>query len=158
MRHEYLLLLAIYLSTTRESDGELIHEEHKTQAATRKPNNLSCYVCEMEDDARCLNMSESETKWKRKCSEGQTMCMVKRFSYTTSNAENATSVVMSLERNCSNHCEPGCIIIRTKLSVCTACCDKPYCNWVSKAMVSIEPSSYLLLAIIIGAVIVSIPS
>ncbi|XP_046393836.1 uncharacterized protein LOC124161526 [Ischnura elegans] len=150
----HLLLLAIYLSLASETDGE----EHKTLSASKKKNDLSCYVCEMEDDARCLNMTQRESKWKRKCDESHTMCMVKRFSYTTSNAENATSVVIALERNCSKNCEPGCIIIRTKLSVCTSCCDKPFCNWVSRAISSFEPSSYLLTGIIVAAVIVSLPA
>lgn len=56
---------------------------------------------------------------------------VKRFSYTTS-TENSTSVPMmwSLERNCTNKCEAGCIVIgeRTKLYACTACCEHSLCN------------------------------
>lgn len=56
---------------------------------------------------------------------------VKRYSYTTSN-ENSTSVqrMWSIERNCTNKCEPGCITIgeRTKLYACTSCCDTSFCN------------------------------
>lgn len=56
---------------------------------------------------------------------------VKRFSYTTS-TENSTSSpkTWSLERNCTNKCEPGCIVIgeRTKLYACTACCETNLCN------------------------------
>lgn len=56
---------------------------------------------------------------------------VKKFSYTTS-TENSTSSpkLWSLERNCTNKCEPGCIVIgeRTKLYSCTTCCETSLCN------------------------------
>lgn len=57
---------------------------------------------------------------------------VKRFSYTTS-TENSTSMpqTWSMERNCTNKCDPGCIVIgeRTKLYACTACCEINLCNF-----------------------------
>lgn len=39
-------------------------------------------------------------------------------------------MMWAIERNCTNKCEPGCIVIgeRTKLYACTACCEKSYCN------------------------------
>ena len=39
-------------------------------------------------------------------------------------------MMWGLERNCTNKCEPGCIVIgeRTKLYSCTSCCEKSLCN------------------------------
>lgn len=39
-------------------------------------------------------------------------------------------MIWAIERNCTNKCEPGCIVIgeRTKLYACTACCEKSLCN------------------------------
>ncbi|KAF9800468.1 hypothetical protein SFRURICE_013020 [Spodoptera frugiperda] len=61
---------------------------------------------------------------------------VKRFSFTTS-TENSTTLpkMWALERNCTKHCEPGCIVIgeRTKLYACTSCCTTSLCNYGSGA-------------------------
>ncbi|KAG8334428.1 hypothetical protein J6590_090880 [Homalodisca vitripennis] len=86
----------------------------------------------MDDGDRCSNLSSGdESKLVYKCPEHRTICMVKRYSYTTS-TENSTSVqrMWSLERNCTHRCEPGCIVIgeRTKLYACTACCERSLCN------------------------------
>jgi hypothetical protein len=63
---------------------------------------------------------------------GSLCFQVKRYSYSTA-TENSTYPVKrlwSLQRNCTNKCESGCIVIgeRTKLHVCTACCEKFICN------------------------------
>ncbi|CAG5106100.1 Protein of unknown function [Cotesia congregata] len=90
--------------------GQLLSTEHRTHAATERANDLNCYECDtIKDGEHC----------------------VKRYSFTLS-TENSTSEPMmwALERNCTNKCEPGCIVIgeRTKLFACTDCCEKSYCN------------------------------
>ena len=60
---------------------------------------------------------------------------VKRYSYSTS-TENSTYTIKrlwSLQRDCTNKCESGCIVIgeRTKLYACTVCCGKSLCNTMS---------------------------
>jgi hypothetical protein len=57
---------------------------------------------------------------------------VKRYAYSTT-TENSTYPIKrlwSLQRNCTNKCEPGCIVIgeRTKLHACTLCCGRSLCN------------------------------
>ncbi|XP_046667396.1 uncharacterized protein LOC124359045 [Homalodisca vitripennis] len=114
--------------------GEFISDQHhQTDGAKVKKLDLWCYKCDtMDDGDRCSNLSSGdESKLVYKCPEHRTICMVKRYSYTTS-TENSTSVqrMWSLERNCTHRCEPGCIVIgeRTKLYACTACCERSLCN------------------------------
>ncbi|XP_015600390.1 uncharacterized protein LOC107270163 isoform X2 [Cephus cinctus] len=107
-------------------------KEHRTHAASERANDLWCYQCDtMDDGERCVDLAGNYSSLIQKCKDDKRICMVKRFSYTTS-TENSTSVPMmwSLERNCTNKCEPGCIVIgeRTKLYACTACCEKSLCN------------------------------
>lgn len=61
---------------------------------------------------------------------------VKRYSFTTSTENSTTPPKMwAIERNCTKHCEPGCIVIgeRTKLYACTSCCTTSLCNYGSGA-------------------------
>ncbi|XP_071455579.1 uncharacterized protein [Hetaerina americana] len=130
-------VLALVCLVIGSGSGQLLAKEHKTHAASGKPNDLGCFVCDtMEDGDKCASVNQSDTLWRSKCNDDRRMCMVKRFSYTTS-TENSTSEIRMwyLERNCTHRCEPGCIVIgeRTKLYACTACCEKPYCNWMSRA-------------------------
>lgn len=85
----------------------------------------------MDDGERCSNLTGDASIFEHKCTGDKRICMVKRFSYTTS-TENSTSSpqTWSMERNCTSKCEPGCIVIgeRTKLYACTACCEKSLCN------------------------------
>ncbi|XP_014599449.1 PREDICTED: uncharacterized protein LOC106784435 isoform X1 [Polistes canadensis] len=123
----FLIIVSIVLS-----DGQLMTKEHRTNAASERPNNLWCYQCDsMEDGDLCSDLPYNHSSFIHKCKDDKRICMVKRFSYTTS-TENSTSSphVWSLERNCTSKCEPGCIVIgeRTKLYACTACCDKSLCN------------------------------
>ena len=58
---------------------------------------------------------------------------VKRYSYSIINGNTTSPPVKrlwSLQRNCTNKCEPGCIVIgeRTKLYACTVCCGTYLCN------------------------------
>lgn len=106
---------------------------HRTQAATEKENNLHCYTCDtMEDGDYCVDLLVNHsTSMRRKCNFDEFVCMIKRFSYTTSNENTTSSPKMwSLERKCGVNCEPGCIVIgeRTKLYACTSCCEISLCN------------------------------
>lgn len=110
---------------------------HRTQAANEKINNLACYSCDtMKDGNACADMSADNKTSKSfiqttKCEADELICMVRRFSYTTS-TENSTSEqkLWSLKRTCTDRCEAGCIVIgeRTKLYACTSCCEKSLCN------------------------------
>ncbi|CAD7077194.1 unnamed protein product [Hermetia illucens] len=110
----------------------LINTVHKTPAAEVKINDLWCYTCEtMEDGEACVDFLSNRSSLAKQCKADEYICMVKRFSYTTS-TENSTSSpkMWSLERKCAVNCESGCIIIgeRTKLYACTSCCNKSLCN------------------------------
>ncbi|XP_029167824.1 uncharacterized protein LOC114938181 isoform X2 [Nylanderia fulva] len=125
------LLIAMITFTS----GQLSMKEHRTQAASEKANDLWCYQCfTMEDGEKCINLTGNtgnSSTFRHKCTDDKRICMVKRFSYTLS-TENSTSTeqTWSVERNCTNKCEPGCIVIgeRTKLFACTACCETDMCN------------------------------
>ncbi|EFN66033.1 hypothetical protein EAG_14529 [Camponotus floridanus] len=126
----FLLIAMITLA-----GGQLSMKEHRTQAASEKANDLWCYQCfTMDDGEECTNLTNNignSSTFRHKCTDDKRMCMVKRFSYTLS-TENSTSnpQTWSMERNCVNKCEPGCIVIgeRTKLYACTACCETNLCN------------------------------
>lgn len=56
---------------------------------------------------------------------------VKRISVSTSTKDTVGKPKLwLLQRNCSENCEPGCIIIgeRTKLHSCITCCENSFCN------------------------------
>ncbi|KAL6433218.1 hypothetical protein ACFW04_006439 [Cataglyphis niger] len=125
------LLIALITLTS----GQLSSKEHRTQAASEKANDLWCYQCfTMDNDDKCINLTDNtgnSSTFRHKCWDDKRMCMVKRFSYTLS-TENTTypPQIWSVERNCTNKCEPGCIVIgeRTKLYACTDCCETNLCN------------------------------
>ncbi|XP_030387687.1 uncharacterized protein LOC115634234 isoform X2 [Scaptodrosophila lebanonensis] len=106
---------------------------HRTAAAIERVNKLWCYSCDTMDDGQaCVDVAvRNDTALMKKCQGEEFICMVKRFSYTTS-TENSTSSpkMWSLDRRCTANCEPGCIIIgeRTKLYACTSCCEESFCN------------------------------
>lgn len=121
----------IFLAVASQS---LTNTIHKTQAASEKRNDLRCYACNsMESGDMCIeNITQvNNSNYTKKCRDHEFICIIKKFSYTTS-TENATSSpkLWSLERNCTANCESGCIIIgeRTKLYACTSCCNSSYCN------------------------------
>ncbi|XP_077266216.1 uncharacterized protein LOC143899661 [Temnothorax americanus] len=126
----FLLVTLIALTS-----GQLMSKEHRTHAASERANDLWCYRCfTMNDGEKCIDLTGNTgntSTYNHKCVDDKRICMVKRFSYTTS-TENSTSSpkTWSLERNCTNKCEPGCIVIgeRTKLYACTACCETNLCN------------------------------
>ncbi|XP_013108136.1 uncharacterized protein LOC106087589 isoform X2 [Stomoxys calcitrans] len=106
---------------------------HRTQAAQERINDLKCYKCDTMDDGElCVDvLASNATNFIHKCEGEEFICMVKRFSYTTSNENSTSSPKMwSLDRRCAVNCEPGCIVIgeRTKLYACTSCCESSMCN------------------------------
>ncbi|XP_053964485.1 uncharacterized protein LOC128867360 [Anastrepha ludens] len=128
----YFLCLA--LGVLQPADGQSISNTvHRTQAATERINDLSCYECDtMDHGESCVDVTTRNlSSFIRKCKGEEFICMVKRFSYTTS-TENSTSApkMWSLDRRCAVNCEAGCIVIgeRTKLYACTSCCEKSLCN------------------------------
>ncbi|XP_004537482.1 uncharacterized protein LOC101460711 [Ceratitis capitata] len=137
MAHKHKLaiyFLCLTLGALRIADGQSISNTvHRTQAATERINDLSCYECDtMDHGEACVDVTTHNlTNFIRKCKGEEFICMVKRFSYTTS-TENSTSApkMWSLDRRCAVNCEAGCIVIgeRTKLYACTSCCEKSLCN------------------------------
>ncbi|KAM3967150.1 uncharacterized protein ACR2FA_011485 [Aphomia sociella] len=127
-----LILISLSLLTP-EGDCDLLRDSvHVTSAAARPNNELWCYRClaEVPED-KCADLRQNNSALIHKCHNDRRVCMVKRFSYTTSNENSTTALKMwALERNCTKHCEPGCIIIgeRTKLHACTSCCTTSLCN------------------------------
>lgn len=59
---------------------------HKTQAAAERHNDMWCYACHsMEDGDICIdNITANYSTFMKKCKEEEFICMVKKFSYTTS--------------------------------------------------------------------------
>ncbi|XP_055532389.1 uncharacterized protein LOC129722723 [Wyeomyia smithii] len=111
----------------------LTNTVHKTPAAAEKVNSLWCFSCNAtEDGEACIELVGNHSSFTKKCSGDELICMVKQFSYTThtSNSNVSEPKLWSLERKCTNACEPGCIIIgeRTKLYACTSCCAGILCN------------------------------
>lgn len=119
------------------STSTLTNSVHRTQAANERINNLACYSCDTTKDGNtCAEIIADNKTLKSsikttKCEPDEFICIVKRFSYTTS-TENSTSEqkLWALQRSCASKCEAGCIIIgeRTKLYACTSCCERSLCN------------------------------
>lgn len=130
--YELNFILIFILVLLAESQS-LTNTIHKTQAAAERPNDMWCYACHsMETGDMCVgNITSNYSSFMKKCKDDEFICMVQKFSYTTS-TENATSSakMWSLERKCAANCEAGCIVIgeRTKLYACTSCCRTAYCN------------------------------
>ncbi|XP_026322528.1 uncharacterized protein LOC113232107 isoform X2 [Hyposmocoma kahamanoa] len=121
-----------------ESESDLLRDSvHVTSAAARPNNELWCYKCQAETpDDDCASLKPNSSTLIHKCHNDRRVCMVKRFSYTTSTENSTTALKMwALERNCTKNCMPGCIVIgeRTKLYACTSCCTESLCNVGSDA-------------------------
>ncbi|XP_014370945.2 uncharacterized protein LOC106720712 [Papilio machaon] len=147
MRCVLLLLVSIFLPGLQ---GDLLRDSvHVTSAAARPNNELWCYKClaEVPED-KCADLRHNNSALIHKCQNDRRMCMVKRFSFTTSTENSTTALKMwALERNCTKHCEPGCIVIgeRTKLYACTSCCTTSLCNYGSGADgISLNPFLFLI--------------
>lgn len=129
----------------------------KTPQAAEKANDLSCYVCDsMDVGDRCIDVTMNGTSFIHKCHDDRRTCMVKRYSYstTTENSTYPTKRLWSLQRNCTNKCEPGCIVIgeRTKLYACTVCCENSLCNTMKDGALHSHPALAALLgALVLGA-------
>ncbi|XP_014209932.1 uncharacterized protein LOC106640413 [Copidosoma floridanum] len=130
--HLPFLIVLVAIAVSVSGNGQLTSKEHRTHAASERKNDLWCYRCDTIDEGdTCVSLAGNDSHLMQKCKDDKRLCMVKRFSYTTS-TENSTSEPMmwGMERNCTNKCEPGCIVIgeRTKLYSCTSCCDWSLCN------------------------------
>ncbi|XP_048260703.1 uncharacterized protein LOC125384804 isoform X1 [Bombus terrestris] len=125
-------LIVASISMVVSINGQLLTTEHRTHAASERANDLWCHQCDtMEDGERCANLTGNFTTFGHKCTGDKRTCMVKRFSYTTSTEDSMSSPqTWSVERKCTNKCDSGCIVVgeRTKLSACTTCCEKSFCN------------------------------
>ncbi|XP_050532901.1 uncharacterized protein LOC126900909 isoform X2 [Daktulosphaira vitifoliae] len=128
---------------------------YQTNAALEKENHMYCYECNtMMNGKSCSNFTDKEqyTKYSTKCTGERKTCMVKRYSYTTSNeSSTSTQQLWSLERNCSVKCEPGCIIIgeRIKIYACQACCETPLCNISNGTKSIMQKNQFFLSSIIV---------
>nr|CAD7605778.1 unnamed protein product [Timema genevievae] len=143
-------MASLVLTSDSQHLGQFLAQEHKTHAAAEKVNDLWCYTCHaMDSEDTCVELLGNHSSLIKKCRGENRTCMVKRFSYTTS-TENTTSVprMWSLERNCTEKCEPGCIVIgeRTKLYACTSCCVDSLCNTDKGAASSLPRHTPLVLA------------
>lgn len=128
------LLLAVYNFIVLAHCVDWSGKIYQTNAALEKENLMFCYECNtMVNGKSCSNFTDKDeySRFSTKCTGDRKTCMVKRYSYTTSN-ESTTSgqQLWSLERNCSGKCEDGCIVIgeRIKIYACQACCESPLCN------------------------------
>ncbi|XP_057668668.1 uncharacterized protein LOC130901360 [Diorhabda carinulata] len=131
-QHSTIVWLGIltFISTC-ENVSEM---HHRTKGATEKQHDLWCYRCDtMLDGERCLDVEGNNNSYlHHKCTREQKKCQVRRISMSTSTDEiTGEPKLWLLQRNCTESCEPGCIIIgeRTKLHSCITCCDEyNYCN------------------------------
>ncbi|XP_072940032.1 uncharacterized protein [Epargyreus clarus] len=147
-----VILLALFLFPP-DGDCDLLRDSvHVTSAAAKPNNDLWCHRClaNVIHD-RCGSLRQNDTAFIHKCSNDRRTCMVKRFGYTTSNENYTTALLMwALERNCTKHCEPGCIVIgeRTKLYSCTSCCTSSLCNYGSGAETLALNAAFFLLSMV----------
>ncbi|GLV41283.1 ADAM metallopeptidase with thrombospondin type 1 motif B [Carabus blaptoides fortunei] len=126
------VVLLVSVIMTGDVRGQLMSKEHRTQAASERNKDMWCYHCNtMDSGDKCVDLSENKTDQHVKCRDEGKACMVKRISLTTSTGNSTSSPrLWLLERNCSKHCEPGCIMIgeRTKLHACITCCEGDFCS------------------------------
>ncbi|RZF44751.1 hypothetical protein LSTR_LSTR000703 [Laodelphax striatellus] len=155
----FALLLFLQVADTTISGDKIFSGsyKHQTIGAQDRGNSLWCYKCHtMNEKEECNDLAgKNNSVLVHKCLGDDRTCVVvvvyfqvKRYSYTTS-TENTTSVqiMWSIERNCVNKCEPGCITIgeRTKLYACTSCCDTSFCNSDRGAANTITVNAHLAL-------------
>lgn len=148
-----------FLSASSNKFG--VTSVHKTKEAQDTKPELFCFACDMMVDAaeNCVNINKTrQLNLTKKCETDQSFCVVKRFSYTMSD-KNSTSdkKLWSLQRDCTDRCESGCIIIgeRVKLYACSSCCHSNYCNTSSGSAgdyktMSVLVSTLLMLGLVIA--------
>lgn len=133
------------------------HSVHKTKEAKETKPELYCFSCDMTSDLdNCVNINKTrQANLTKKCEPDQNFCVVKRFSYTMSD-KNSTSdkKLWTLQRDCSDGCENGCIIIgeRVKLYACSQCCPNNLCN-ISSGSIKIVFTTALTFATLLIAFI-----
>ncbi|XP_045467331.1 uncharacterized protein LOC123675833 [Harmonia axyridis] len=143
------VIILIYLMFLPTNSSEI---QYRTKWASEKHHDLWCYRCDtMVDGESCLDLHGNHTWMNMKCSKDQKKCQVRRISMSTSTDEiTGKPHLWLLQRNCSESCEPGCIVIgeRTKLHSCITCCDEHnFCNSGSSAQ------SIYLSVVILGLVL-----
>ncbi|ODN01029.1 hypothetical protein Ocin01_05649 [Orchesella cincta] len=119
------------IEATKSTSIKSITEKSKEKLVT----SLTCHVCHSESSADCFNFTESGENFEgfpQTCDSGDTMCVVKKFAFTSTYGNGTTSPMktFSIKRNCSKKCEDGCVVMgeRTRLYVCSQCCSTPLCN------------------------------
>ena len=94
----------------------------------------SCYSCSTLTDKTGLCQDINTYRQRRRnnqtnlprleatCSDQEVYCQVRRIDYRVDNME--LYAQWSLERSCSEQCEPFCVTMggRTKVTYCTSCC------------------------------------
>ncbi|XP_044758020.1 uncharacterized protein LOC123316110 isoform X1 [Coccinella septempunctata] len=131
------VIILFYLMFLPTNSSEI---QYRTKWASEKHHDLWCYRCDtMVDGESCLDLHGNYSWMNMKCSKEQKKCQVRRISMSTSTDEiTGKPKLWLLQRNCSESCEPGCIVIgeRTKLHSCITCCDENnFCNSGSLANV-----------------------
>jgi hypothetical protein len=148
-----LLISRDFLHLPASSNKFTANSVHKTKEAQETKSELYCFSCDfMSNNEDCVNINRTrQMNLTKKCEADQNYCVVKRFSYTTSDM-NTTSVkkLWSLQRDCTDRCENGCIAIgeRVKLYACSTCCHNNLCNVSSNGDRIHLPSSALIVALL----------
>ena len=125
--------------TTAGSSGETTARQGRTQGRTQghKHNQEvggSCYSCSTLEDktglcrdiatyiSRKQNNESGLPVLETACSKSARYCQVMRVDYKVDNMSGYAQ--WSLERSCSERCEPFCVTMggRTKVTYCTSCC------------------------------------
>ncbi|GAB6028857.1 hypothetical protein CHUAL_004659 [Chamberlinius hualienensis] len=114
----------------------------------RQTNNLTCYTCHtLTHKEICNPFNESYVTLmpNATCPIGYNFCQVRRFSFS---ANGTDSKVWMIERNCTNKCVNECVITgdRSKLHLCTSCCQNNTCNVGNSAVLHRWQSLYLIFA------------
>ncbi|XP_076368280.1 uncharacterized protein LOC143255845 [Tachypleus tridentatus] len=117
------------------------------------PNN-TCYFCStIFDGESCLTLPTNVSRsLQRVCGPDEMFCTVLRIDYGPT-GEDAS--FWSIERNCTNHCQEGCVVLgeKTKLYHCRSCCHGNLCNSGDHAPPIALPSHYLIYVLFAIAVV-----
>ncbi|CAL8126704.1 unnamed protein product [Orchesella dallaii] len=107
--------LAWQIEATKSKPIDNMIEASKNKRVT----SLSCHVCHSETNDDCFRFNESSVGFPASCGGDFTMCMVKKFAFTSTDGNGTTTPMktFSIKRNCSSKCEDGCVVMgeRTRL-------------------------------------------
>lgn len=105
-----------------------------TVVEAERKKALTCFYCHTLDHGdSCKNINSTfnaslhSKELTAQCSPGDKYCTSRRFSFSLNGTD---SKVWMMERNCSGQCTNECIITgdRSKLHLCTSCCQVDLCN------------------------------